>query len=367
MVKKTKSKAKKIHNCKLEVTCDVHSSHDHKCCNSKGKRDNLLYFSVIAISIAYLSYMTIGDGIIGKTYIFNEYVFNTMNKMWIGIFAGVLFSGILGIVPQDFIVAAFGDRKSGIRGIVKASIAGVLLDLCSHGILIVAMQLYRRGLSLGQVMAFLIASPWNSLSLTFILWALVGLKWTLVFIFTSLLIAIISGLIFDKLVAKNKLPKNPNVLNLHKDFKFWEEFFYHIKEFRPTPKFALNAIMKGVKESRMVLKWVFMGVLISSVMRTFIPLEMFEVVFGPTFVGLMLTVVFATILEVCSEGSVPIAAEILTTAKAPGNSFAFLMVGVATDYTEIMGIKETTRSWKIALFLPLITLPQVLIIAMLMQ
>ena len=56
-------------------------------------------------------------------------------------------------------------------------------------------------------------------------------------------------------------------------------------------------------------------------------------------------------MEVCSEGSTPIAADLLTRAKAPGNSFAFLMTGVSTDYTEIMVLKDTTRSLKVALFL----------------
>ena len=36
------------------------------------------------------------------------------------------------------------------------------------------------------------------------------------------------------------------------------------------------------------------------------------------------------------------------------------MAGAATDYTEVMGLKERTGSWKIALFLPLVTVPQVL-------
>lgn len=67
--------------------------------------------------------------------------------------------------------------------------------------------------------------------------------------------------------------------------------------------------------------------------------------------------------RVSSEGSTPVAADLLTRAKAPGNSFAFLMTGVATDYTEIMVLKETTKSWKPSLFLPLITVPQVLVIS----
>lgn len=54
-------------------------------------------------------------------------------------------------------------------------------------------------------------------------------------------------------------------------------------------------------------------------------------------------------------------------AAAPGNAFTFLMVGAATDYTEIMALKETTRSWKISLFLPLLTVPQILVISWLMN
>ncbi len=43
------------------------------------------------------------------------------------------------------------------------------------------------------------------------------------------------------------------------------------------------------------------------------------------------------------------------------------MAGVATDYTEVMSIKERTKSWKIALFLPLVTVPQVILIGWLLN
>ncbi|MBI4125266.1 MAG: ATPase, partial [Deltaproteobacteria bacterium] len=87
--------------------------------------------------------------------------------------------------------------------------------------------------------------------------------------------------------------------------------------------------------------------------------EHFQAYFGPTLLGLGLTTAAATVIEVCSEGSTPIAADILTRAHAPGNAFAFLMAGVATDYTEVMVLKDRTRSWKVSLFLPLVTVPQV--------
>jgi hypothetical protein len=96
-------------------------------------------------------------------------------------------------------------------------------------------------------------------------------------------------------------------------------------------------------------------------------MELFQTYFGATLAGLGMTLVIATILEICSEGSTPIAADLVTRAGAPGNGFAFLMTGVSTDYTEIMSLRDTTKSWKVALFLPLVTLPQVVLIAWIMN
>ena len=41
------------------------------------------------------------------------------------------------------------------------------------------------------------------------------------------------------------------------------------------------------------------------------------------------------------------------------------MAGAATDYTEIMVLKETTGRWKLAFLLPLLALPQVIVLGLL--
>jgi hypothetical protein len=43
------------------------------------------------------------------------------------------------------------------------------------------------------------------------------------------------------------------------------------------------------------------------------------------------------------------------------------MTGAATDYTEIMSLRQTTRSWKASLALPLISTPQVVLIGWLIN
>jgi len=297
---------------------------------------------------------------------FNESVYLLLNKMWWGILLGVISVGIIGTVPKTIVKHALG-KCGTFNGLLRATCAGFMLDLCSHGILLVGMKLYERGASLGQTMAFLIASPWNSLSLTFILWSLIGFKWTISIIVFSLIIALISGYIFDRLVQKGVLPENPHKPEIPEDFHFWNELLSHIKTSRPTPSKILRFLRQGLKDSKMIIKWIFFGIILASLIRSFINPEFFAVLFGPKFIGLFATIIFATILEVCSEGSIPLAADMLTRAKAAGNTFAFLMTGVATDYTEILSLKETTRSWKIALFLPLITVPQVILIAVVLN
>lgn len=285
---------------------------------------------------------------------------------WWGVVIGFVFVGMLSKIPRAFIMALFGEGGT-FGGIMRATGAGVLLDLCSHGILMVGAKLYERGASAGQVIAFLLASPWNSFSLTLILIGLIGLKLTLLFIALSMVIAIITGYIFDRFVNKGILPANPNKEELPEGFLFWPEVKKGIKKTTFNYVLFKEMAISGIKDSRMVLKWLLFGVLLAGVLRAVFTPDMFQDYFGPTFVGLMLTIMLTTVLEVCSEGSAPIAADIVTRAGAPGNGFAFLMAGVATDYTEIMVIKETMKSWKLALFLPLISVPQVLLVSWLIN
>jgi uncharacterized membrane protein YraQ (UPF0718 family) len=334
---------------------DEMEEHNHK----HPSFDYILWGSLALVLPAYLLHFLFADRL-PNIYLqnFSTSVSSLLNQMWWGVVVGIFFVGLLDKVPREFVISVFG-RKRGLIGILRATLAGLTLDLCSHGILMVAMKIYERGASLGQTMAFLIASPWNSLSITLILWSLIGFWWTLTFLLLSAVIAIISGLVFERLVDKNILPANPNSIDLPADFRFFKEAKRQIKAAKFNFNFAKGLLSGGFHGSKMVLRWLFLGVVLASLMRTFIPAENFHNIFGPTALGLFFTILASTVIEVCSEGSAPIAADIMNIAGAPGNAFAFLMIGVSTDYTEIMALKSTTKSWKIALFLPLVTLPQV--------
>lgn len=363
----------------LELVEHMSSCHEppkqeesHSCCGAPvapeapwwRQFDWLLWLSFIGVAVAFGGFYA--DLHVGAPDWLNTLITSTvelMNTMWIGIAFGVIALALLSQIPRELVMSALGTNK-GKQGILRATLAGLLLDLCNHGILMVGAKLYERGASIGQVMAFLIASPWNSLSLTFIMIALMGWGWTLAFIGLSLVIAIIAGYAFDALVARGTLPNNPHqVAIVDENFSFWKQASASWSKTTVDSTLIKTMLVSGIKDSRMVLRWMLFGVLLASAIRAWVPTEVFSTYFGPTMIGLFFTVVAATIIEVCSEGSTPIAADLLNRAGAPGNSFAFLMTGVSTDYTEIMVIRDVTKSWKIALFLPLLTVPQVLIIA----
>ncbi len=361
------------------------------CCASqpptpvqKSRPDYLLWGSASIVAVGYLIHLLVGGqpALPEWLTVMSSGAYELINKMWWGLLMAVAFVGLLERIPRELVMSALGQGGTP-RGVIRSTFAGVLLDLCSHGILMVGTKLYERGASLGQLMAFLIASPWNSLSLTVVLITLIGWGYTLAFVALSMLIGIVTGLIFDRLVARNILPANPNSANPNSanpssaanddslqeqaNKPVWPQIVSALKQASFTPKGLVALLWDGLRDSRMVFRWLLFGIVLATAIRAFVPMDTYQTLFGPTVAGLFLTLLAATIIEVCSEGSTPIAADILTRAGAPGNGFTFLMAGVATDYTEVMVIKDTTKSWKIALFLPLITLPQVLVIGWLLN
>ena len=135
-------------------------------------------------------------------------------------------------------------------------------------------------------------------------------------------------------------------------------------EWEKIKNFSLRGSVPGVLRgslnlSNMVLWWLIVGLIMAVLIDVYVPGEFFMQYLGPDAGGLLLTLVAATVIEVCSEGSSLVAFEIYDKVGAFGNPFVFLMAGVVTDYTEI-GLLWTNIGRKTALLLPVVTVPQVL-------
>ncbi len=331
------------------------------CCHQTGSFDYLFWLSLSAVVFFYIA-----DFFSPSSVRFADLTLSVReitNTVLPGIALGVVSIAFLSLVPREAIVSVLGNGATA-RGIARAVFAGVLFDVCNHGIIFLGMKLYERGASMGQVAAFLIASPWNSLSLTFVLIALVGFWWTFAFVVLSTVVAFVTGLVFVWFEKISVLPANPNTAQPLPDGVSVFSVFSAIRLDRAT---ALFVGKSAFRDSKPVLRWLLFGVVFASAVRVFGAEIGYETLFGPTLAGLGLTLVAATVIEVCSEGSTPLAADLLTRAGAPGNSFTFLMAGAATDYTEIMAVQDTTRSWKLSLFIPLVAVPQIVAIAVVLN
>lgn len=347
--------------------------HENKgrCCSTtptKKKKDWLFIISALTITITIacneiLSYLDLSPMLLHH---FTHACIQILMTMWWGVALGIVIIGLMSKIPREFFTGIMG-RNDSFSGLLRAVFGGLLLDLCCHGILLVAAKLYERGVSLPQVVTFLVASPWNSLSLTLVLITLIGLKWTILYILGSVIIAITTGLILQRLIRIGYLPSNPNQSDADENFNFFKESKALLKSATFTKSGGVEVLKSGWSDGKVIIKWLLFGTIIAAALRSFVPTEMFEQWLGPSIAGLFFTLFIATIVEICSEGSAPVAGEIFTNAHAPGNGFTFLMAGVATDYTELMAVKEFTQSWKITLLIPIITVPQVLWIGWLMN
>jgi len=323
------------------------------------------YKNLFVISILLTTTLLVGSFFIPLLNpVYNAFM-DYMSLIWWAILLGFAIGGIIDyLVPKEYISVTLGQKKKST--ILYATGLGFVMSVCSHGILAISIELYKKGASIPSVIAFLLAAPWANLTVTLMLFAFFGFK-AVFFVVSAIIIAIITGLIYQVLEKKNLIEKSKTV-RISKGFSIKKDIKKRWKKWSCTAK-SVKTIIKGTALgswalTKMVLGWVLIGMLMASVARAFVPIQIFQQYFGPSMLGLAITLIAATIIEVCSEGTSPLAFEIYRQTGAFGNSFVFLMAGVATDYTEI-GLLWSNIGKKTAMWLPIITVPQIIIVAIL--
>ncbi len=297
---------------------------------------------------------------------FSNAFIDYLELIWWAILLGFFIGGIIDyFIPRTYIEKYLSRHRK--RTILYSIIFGFLMSACSHGILAIAIELYKKGANTSSVIAFLLASPWANLPITVLLFGFFGVR-ALAIIITAICVAFITGIIYLTLEKRGIIECRHCTMGedkpVHTDFSIIEDVKKRWNTFSFTKQSIKQAIIGTLNGSwvltKMILWWLIVGMLMAAFARAYIPGHLFLTYMGPSVLGLVVTLLFATIIEVCSEGSSPLAFEIFNRTGAFGNSFLFLMAGVATDYTEI-GLIWQNIGKKAALFLPLITVPQILI------
>lgn len=343
---------------------DPSSHQEHSCCKPKSTVPKPWYRKPLLVLILFTAALYAASFIFPVLHhfrhAFNEYTF----KMAWPIALGFLLGGFIDYyVPQQYISKYLTAKKK--RTVFYATGLGFLMSSCSHGILALSMELHKKGASNPAVISFLLASPWANLPITFLLIGFFGWKGLLI-VLLSLIVALNTGLLFQVLDRHNLIEKTPHSVPVDENFSIVKDIQKRMREYRFT-KERMGTDIKGVARGMweladMVLLWLLVGILLASLAGAYVPAGIFEKYFGPSLLGLLITLAAATVLEVCSEGTSPLAFEIYRQTGALGNAFAFLMGGVVTDYTEI-GLVWANLGRRTALWMLAITLPQVFIFA----
>jgi hypothetical protein len=291
---------------------------------------------------------------------FRESLFMYLRRIWWAVLLGLFIGGVIDhYIPREYISHFLARPKR--RTIFYSVIFGFFMSACSHGILALSIELHKKGASNPAIIAFLLATPWANLTLTIMLLGFFGLK-ALFIIFSAITIAIITGLIFQVLERRGLVETKEKSARFDSSFSVTGDIRRRMKSYRFSMKNLLSD-MAGIRDGavslgNMVLWWILIGMGIASMAGAYIPEGIFDRFMGPTVLGVIVTLAVATVIEVCSEGSAPMAFEIFRQTGALGNSFVFLMAGVVTDYTEI-GLLWHNVGRRTAIWLPLVAVPQV--------
>ena len=323
---------------------------EHKGCHSKKSGASidkkLVYTSLVFVTVLLLSF--IPHRLIAPL---NESLLIYLGLVWWAVLLGLFIGGLIEyFVPDVFIANLLG--RNTVRSVFYAVIAGFFMSACSHGIHAIAIQLYKKGASPAATVTFLLASPWANLPVTILLFSFFG-RYALLFVLAAMLIAIITGLIFHKFEKWHLIETSINEpADKSPDWS-------HISNI--NVKDSVTGVATGaISLANMVLWWILIGILLAALIGAYVPHHLFTHYFDSSFSGLGLTLLVATLIEICSEGSAPIALEIFNNVGALGNPFVFLMAGVVTDYTEI-GLIWSNVGKRTAIWLPIIAVPQVLL------
>ena len=234
---------------------------------------------------------------------------------------GFLFAGILSVViSKNFVQNNLGN-KHGILSIIKASIFGVPLPLCSCSVIPVAASLKKNGASKGAVTSFLFSTPQTGIDSFMVTYGLLGPIVALVRPFIALISGILCGLIiyfFDPNYEKPTVDEEDSCCDNDNESKIKKIFTY---SFITLPKDIMKPLL--------------IGILIAALINIYLPASIVENFIGQGFISMIVMIVIGLPLYICATASIPIALAMMGKGVTLGAALVFLMVGAATNTTSI--------------------------------
>lgn len=111
---------------------------------------------------------------------------------------GFLAAGLLkALIPQELVARHLGRRTTG--AVIKASLLGIPMPLCSCGVIPAAVGLRQQGASRGASAAFLVSTPESGVDSIAITWALLDPVMTVIRPIAAFVTATLTGILINLL------------------------------------------------------------------------------------------------------------------------------------------------------------------------
>jgi uncharacterized membrane protein YraQ (UPF0718 family) len=243
----------------------------------------------------------------------------TVGQMSPYLLFGFAMAGALKVlIPTSLVQKHLGGK--GIWPIIKSSLFGVPLPLCSCGVIPVAMSLRKRGASKGATVAFLLSTPQTGVDSIFVTYSLLGLVFTIARPLIALITGIVGGVGVD--LFDNKPSEAPAI---EED----EESDSNKNIFKLGFRHAFLVLPRDIGAAMLI------GLVIAAIIGVAVPDDFFANKIG-TGIGAMIIMMLVGIpLYVCATASVPIAAALIAKGLTPGAALVFLMTGPASNAASI--------------------------------
>ena len=240
---------------------------------------------------------------------------------------GMLVSGLISIfIDRDLIFKQIGSKD--LASILKSTLFGIPLPLCSCGVIPVAATLRESGASKGSTVSFLVSTPQTGVDSIFLTYGMLGP----VFALFRPLAALFSG-VFSGVVINN----------------FDEDSHHHLsdedittKERRSLKERVISGLEYGfISLPSDIVVPLFQGLIVAAAISIFLPPDIIANHFiSNPYVQFFMMLAISIPLYVCATASIPIAVALMAKGVSPGAAFVFLMAGPATNASSIAVIKN---------------------------
>lgn len=234
------------------------------------------------------------------------------------------------LISPDRLQRMLGNRS--ISALTKATASGMLLPICSCGVIPLGLGLYYSGAYLGPTLAFMTATPIINPAAILLAYGFLGPQIATIYLVTGFVVPMLIGIIGNKLAGPE----------LHAPGM---EGPVEMAELEPGEQAGLvQKLQTGLQWGFLdmgvsVSKYVCVGMLLAGLIIVLVPPAFIQEYLGnPGLISVAGIAVLGAIMYVCAVGHIPFIAALIASGAAPGLAITFLMTGAATNLPELISM-----------------------------